>query len=382
MTESVKYRLERGMDLDIQGQRLSVIGQTDVGYETYSKESGEVSIVPFVTFNTELKAGRLSLFGSEGGTLQALSASVGGHRSIATMNASQRKKAQFAFALCKGIDIVRSVLLDTHGSKAARMTIKQLNDPDIRREICKESEPYFDEPISGAGLRGGRPQFVWLIPEGQTLKKGLKIFDALRDDDQRLLALAPKENLKGNRTQRLCSNVYRLLHEVVINDTLDLRDKGISNAHRILSDKINIENIERRRNELPSLICPSQKTLKNYVDRVFTPLDQAIATQGYREARNSHSAGRADIRALTVGEICEMDECKLSIITMLKENGIWFQQSKEWKKAVREADAIIKKRLTLLVMIDYATRMPLAWVLSDQPREVASLQLLGWGTVS
>jgi len=214
------------------------------------------------------------------------------------------------------------------------------------------------------------------------LKKGLKIFDALRDDDQRLLALAPKENLKGNRTQRLCSNVYRLLHEVVINDTLDLRDKGISNAHRILSDKINIENIERRRNELPSLICPSQKTLKNYVDRVFTPLDQAIATQGYREARNSHSAGRADIRALTVGEICEMDECKLSIITMLKENGIWFQQSKEWKKAVREADAIIKKRLTLLVMIDYATRMPLAWVLSDQPREVASLQLLGWGTVS
>ncbi|MDE4147185.1 MAG: hypothetical protein P1U91_20360 [Pseudophaeobacter sp. bin_em_oilr2.035] len=44
------------------------------------------------------------------------------------------------------------------------------------------------------------------------------------------------------------------------------------------------------------------------------------------------------------------------------------------------ADEVIRSRLCILVMIDVATRMPLAWVVSDQPKAEATLQLLRMAT--
>ncbi|WP_223631682.1 integrase catalytic domain-containing protein [Rhodobacter sp. TJ_12] len=81
-----------------------------------------------------------------------------------------------------------------------------------------------------------------------------------------------------------------------------------------------------------------------------------------------------------IGEFCEMDECRVSLITSAKANGYWHTLSEDMKKAMEWADEEIRSRLTILVMIDVATRMPLAWVVSDQPKAEATLQLLRMAT--
>ncbi|OLS47807.1 hypothetical protein BV379_05560 [Rhodovulum sulfidophilum] len=105
-----------------------------------------------------------------------------------------------------------------------------------------------------------------------------------------------------------------------------------------------------------------------------------VANKGERYARNKRGRGHSDVRALMIGEFCEMDECRASLITSAKAKGYWHTLSEGMKKAMEWADEEIRSRLSILVMIDVATRMPLAWVVSDQPKAEATMQLLRMAT--
>ena len=90
------------------------------------------------------------------------------------------------------------------------------------------------------------------------------------------------------------------------------------------------------------------------------------ATKGERHARNRRGRGSTDIRALFVGEYVEIDECKASLVASAKARGQWESLSDPDRTALEDIDKEIRTRLSILVMIDVATRMPLAWVISDQ----------------
>jgi putative transposase len=75
-----------------------------------------------------------------------------------------------------------------------------------------------------------------------------------------------------------------------------------------------------------------------------------------------------------------MDEQKLSMVTSAKEDGFWHLLSDETKKSYEAVDDYIRKRLHMIVMLDVASRMPLAWVITENPNAEATLTLLRMAT--
>ena len=129
---------------------------------------------------------------------------------------------------------------------------------------------------------------------------------------------------------------------------------------------IHEENSIRKRNQLGSLKPPSHATLSTHIQELVSPTEMLAATKGERHARNRRGRGSTDIRALFVGEYVEIDECKASLVASAKARGQWESLSDPDRTALEDIDKEIRTRLSILVMIDVATRMPLAWVISDQ----------------
>ena len=112
----------------------------------------------------------------------------------------------------------------------------------------------------------------------------------------------------------------------------------------------------------------------------MTPTEYAIAVLGPRETRRKKGRGSTDVRALMIGELCGMDEQKMSLVTSAKETGFWHTLSDETKEAYEYADGYIRKRLHMIVMFDIASRMPLAWIITENPNAEATLALLRMAT--
>ena len=129
---------------------------------------------------------------------------------------------------------------------------------------------------------------------------------------------------------------------------------------------IHEENSIRKRNQLGSLKPPSHATLSTHIQELVSPTEMLAATKGERHARNRRGRGSTDIRALFVGEYVEIDECKASLVASAKARGQSESLSDPDRTALEDIDKEIRTRLSILVMIDVATRMPLAWVISDQ----------------
>jgi hypothetical protein len=114
--------------------------------------------------------------------------------------------------------------------------------------------------------------------------------------------------------------------------------------------------------------------------RRFAQQSHLIATEGPRQARNKRGRGSTDLRALLIGEVVEIDECKISLVMCAKSAGYWEKMEQEGKDALEKLDEFIQSRFWILVMIDVATRMPLVWVVTENPNADATLALLRMAT--
>lgn len=106
----------------------------------------------------------------------------------------------------------------------------------------------------------------------------------------------------------------------------------------------------------------------------------SMARRGERETVNARTRGRTDEHALSVGELVEIDENKISLITITRRVGMWQRLSDEEKAALKKLDTFVKERLWLILALDVATRMPLGWVLADAPNTEATLEVLRMAT--
>ena len=70
------------------------------------------------------------------------------------------------------------------------------------------------------------------------------------------------------------------------------------------------------------------------------------------------------------------------MVVSAKAKGQWEKLSVDQRGTLEEIDGLIRDRLNILVMLDIASRMPLAWIISDQPRAEATLALFRMATRS
>jgi putative transposase len=374
-----RYNYSAGTEVTLHDEKLAFKSMTDEGYELLNLETGEVGVTSFSKF-AELQKSPAMKIGNSGGLHSTeLELRLGDLKVAEQLAPPQQERGRFHHAICCATAMLRTKLRQEHDKPDLPVTGALLNNADNRKFICNVATQIFGKKVRPKGFRGGQNK-EWVLYDGRTILKYLEIFDKLEVDDDVIAALATRDHLKGNNTKRIDWTLLQLMTQAWEEIGLDLKGPSVSNVHHHLEMLVHEENARRIRNGLPVLIVPSQKTLKHHRQYLLNPTEFMVATKGERHALNKRGRGSTDLRGLFPGELVEIDECKLSLITSAKERGYWENLSHDNQKTLEEIDKEIRTRLTLLVMVDVATRMPLAWVVSDQPKAEATLALLRMAT--
>lgn len=369
----VHYDVPVGTKMQIPEGDIVVREVTDVGYKVVNG-SGIIGFVSFQSFFALIIASniRLKLPASEAAVRDELR--LGGDYHVAALADHQRKMAELRLTLCRAMYDLRAVMQE--GDPSWSYSQRKLSDPLLRKRICVLASKYYgrkihpDAPPANGSIM---PQ----MPKGRTINEVFRAFELCLDNGlDPLRALVPLTHKRGRRGDRYCWTLRNLMTNAVDHFSVSARKESISNIHRILQSLVTQENIRREENGLPPLQVPSEGTLSKHRKSLFSPTEAAVRDDGKREAHKTNGAGSTDLRALKVGEFGEMDEVHLSLVTTAKKTGVWKKLSESEKKALEKADEEIRIRLILLVLIDIATRMPLAWVVSDKPRAEATIELL------
>ena len=379
MTLTPQYTMPAGTEMTLHGRTHHMNARSDGGYDVVDIESGERQLIPFSTFVAALKARGTKLVPGVHPSSADVRARLEGFETVESLSQRQRKVAQFHHALCKGMEHLRDSLQKKHGKPGLDLSIRMLDKPAYRRQIREVAQFYFDEKIRLQVLRGGCGAH-WIMYNGRTLQKYLKIYQNLPPDVDPLAALVCRDDRKGNRELRLNHEVCELITQAWEKVGLDLKKTSLANVRDNLETLISEKNTLRQRNELPPLVTPAAGTVKAHCEKLVSPTAYEVATMGERHARNKRGRGSTDIRALMIGEYVEIDECKISLVTTAKKIGLWATLSSDHRAVLRETDEEIKKRWQLLYAIDVASRMPLAWVIAENQGADATMALLRMAT--
>lgn len=120
-------------------------------------------------------------------------------------------------------------------------------------------------------------------------------------------------------------------------------------------------------------VYPSITTLRTRI-KAMSDTQKSIARMGIRHATNLKGAGSTDVRAFMFGERVESDEVLLSVMSNAKGQLTVRLIPKTDAKDEPEKDEIYRCWLSL--SLDVASRMPLAWILSETPNADNTLALL------
>ena len=379
MTIVPRYAYPVGTEVTLYTQQMALNTVTDHGYELVDKVSGELNTVSFSKFAEYLKSPAMHVEAVSGISSNVVELRLGGLRAAEQLAPMQQELGEFHFAICCGIDALRKKRRQNMGPKGDYLSIGDLNDLQNRNFICAYAQQFFGQKISLSRVRGGK-NAEWILYQGRTLKKYYAIFCSLGSDDDAVAALATLDHLKGNETRRVGLRIQELMTRAWEEIGLDLKGTSAANVHQHLEMMVHEENAARHQNILSPFVLPSQKTLRAHRDELLSPTEYLLATKGERYVKGKRGRGSTDYRALMAGELVEIDECRVSLITSAKEKGYWQSLSEGDKAALEEIDKEIRSRLMILVMIDVASRMPLAWVVSDQAKAEATMALLRMAT--
>lgn len=381
MTIAPRYNFDAGTEISVQGRDLVLHKVGSQGYELADPTGGGASILGFSSFVELTKSGAITLTSSDLLPEGSAKLRLDGLSVAAQLSEKQQMYGRFHYALCRAIDELHRHRTLVEGRESFRISISALNDPANRKFIRPLVEAVFGERVylGASSLKGGLQQ-KWFLYQGRTLKKYYEVYQRLQDGDDVIAGLATLDHLKGNETPRLPWRLKELMTEAWEEVGLDLKGPSAANVLAYLEARITSENRQRALNNLPALSVPSHQTVVRHRKELLTPTEYMVATKGERYTRNKRGRGSSDVRALMIGEFCEMDECRVSLITSAKAKGYWHTLSEDTKEGMKWLDEEIRTRLSILVMIDVATRMPLAWVVSDQPKAEATMQLLRMAT--
>lgn len=379
MTMEPRYSFQPGTEITLMQRPVVVTGQVDHGYKVVGREDGITTVVPFSKLVEQLKLPGATVDTSLPTTGGRLQQRLGGYASSQALSDEQREIGRFHFAVCQAMLAYRTKIRIEHGDPKFELSDRIAGRPEARRFIASVAEQIFGQKVLINPTRGGRSKGMYLY-QGRTLMKYFRVFEDLEPDESPIDALVTLDHLRGNRNRRIGNKLHQMMTAAWEKYGLDLKRPPVSNVHKALTTNIWNENQKRTANDLPELVVPSQRTLREHRDALLTPTEHLVATKGSRQARNERGRGSTDLRALLIGELVEVDECKISLITSAKEAGFWEQMSIDEKTALENLDAYIKSRFWILVMLDVATRMPLAWVIAENPNSEATLALFRMAT--
>ena len=379
MTVVPRYNLVPGTEITLLQRPMVVTGQSDEGYKVTGLEDGIASVISFAKLVEYLKLPGAKLDTALAETGGRLKQRLGGYATAEALSGEQRELSRFHHAICQGLLAYRSMVREKMEDPDFQLSNRIADRQECRKYVASVASAILDRPVRLNPRQGGKSKDLFLY-RGRTLMDYFRVYDGLQPNESPLDALVPLHHQRGNRARRVSIKLLDMMTEAWEQIGFDLKGPSIANVHKYLETKIWQENQLRTRNEMPQLVVPAARTLRQHRDSLVTPTEYLVATKGVRDTRNKRGRGSTDIRALMVGELCGMDECKMSMVSSAKEEGFWETLSIDEKAAYEAADRYIKKRLHIIVMLDVASRMPLAWVITENPNAEATLALIRMAT--
>ncbi len=385
MNIAPRYDLSPGTELTVNARTLVVNRKTDHGYEAADQASGRVEFLPYVMLARLLKQPGLSLKKPMSVTSAKAQLRLGTYKAVEALPSKQQENGAFKLAICAAIAEIHDAIRQEKNDPDYELSQRKLNDLELRENIAELASTYFGKKIYVHVASGGN-RLIWQLPKGRKLNEYYNAYlrcvpkSIAETAADPIAALIPLDHLKGNRRRRITWLIRDMMTEAIEHFAREAKEYSIANIHNHLTAELNAVNKKRQANDLPQLQTPSQTTLSRHQKGLFSTTEAEIRDKGERAAKSKLGRGSTDLRALMIGELTEIDEVHLSLVVTAKVCGLWEKLGDPEKRALEDADKIIKTRLTLLVMLDVATRMPLAWVISDEPRAEATLALLRMAT--
>lgn len=349
------YKIPSGMTVTSQGTQCQIYPNASGSYDVVSDRRG----LEVMTYKQVLSVLKRPDAWSQNRVIQGVDATArvrsGGLFYVEQLCKEQQQEVEFREALC-----VSLLQLQKDGAKLTQPYLNRTETRQVIRAIA--GQIYTKHPIDIA-RRGGGIVAACIMPKGRTLLNYLKRYVESAYDP---MALADHKWLQGNRHRRISSTVLEMILRSIEEIDMDPRKRSVRGVYNRFKTLLASENASRALNGLEPLEGVCYSTIREEV-RKISPTARAIARNGLKSTLNTHSRGSTDSRALMIGDCCDIDECKISLMSVSKKNGWFSKLSAQQKVTLKEVDEIIHSRLSLVVIIDVASRMPLGWTLSETP---------------
>ncbi|MBK4214714.1 hypothetical protein JJJ17_02115 [Paracoccus caeni] len=365
----IKYAIPRGARVAAQGLTGAVYPVGD-HYRLVDDATGSQAILSYTEvvqgLNMPGAPSRIALMAQ---TEAAARIRQGGRMYRYQLSEKLRDQIDFRKALMVGIEALIA--------KLGHVRATDLNRIEHRRFVREIAQQLYTRLPIDIARRGGSVKEVAIMPKGRTM---LVYYTRYRESGGDEMSLVDQVWLRGNRTGHgICDRMRHLMTLALEQAYLDTKKPTIAAALKKLCTLIVQENDLRQQNGQKPFALVDHKTLSRHMKKIGSTAI-SIARDGERSVANNRSRGTTDTRALFIGELVEVDECKLSLITVAKKHGFWAALSENDKQALAEIEDVIRTRLYLVLMLDVASRMPLAWVLTDAPSEATTRELIRMAT--
>lgn len=341
------YRVLKGSRLILDGCDWLVTGVGENAYAVEGVDDGECRSFSFQRVDQAIKDRDCEVIASKDiEKRDALLRFTGGLEVFEQLSDEQQRDIRYRLAIVLAIDA-----LEADGEKVTQRSIN--TGGSLRKVLLKKAAEIHGADEFSGPPRGGRVRLTFHVPEGRTLKK---YHSAYHEFGENPIVLMEREHMKGNRSQRLSP-----LQEIYIEHVLALRQDP---RQFKLADLLTLANSTFHvppKDIAAGFKFPSLTTIRTRI-RAISEFVEEGGRNGWQYARNRIGAGTSDVRALYYGEDVQVDQVYLSLFT--DTGGTVRAKRIDPKKVPSKLEADEICRLWLHVMIDVATRLPLAWIIA------------------
>lgn len=253
--------------------------------------------------------------------------------------------------------------------EAMRRARPQLMQLDYAKKAAPKKAAQLRPSLAKSGMRrkirAGRTVVVRSLPGAKTLQRWTLAYEEAGCE---AWGLRQCHCNSGNHKPRFTADEHAMMMEAVY-AYLDLKRPTLEQCYKDYGDKLIAENDKRAENGQPPLRRIGASTYRARVKRV-SRFHRDAARHGIDYAIRKNGGVRRKFDVTRIGERVEIDGCKVSLIHMAVESGIWATMTAEQKHKVP------KDRCILLRAIDVASKCILAEVITPTETTKAAAVLL------
>jgi transposase InsO family protein len=350
MSADVHYKIPQGSELVLERRRWRVVGKDADGYAVEGLDDGDFTVLPFQRVTEALTVGDGEVITPVMAEKhRKLLAYTGGLEKVAQLPEAEQRDVRARLGLVHAMDA-----LEPEGRK---LTQRHLDRRDVRQRLREMAKVLTNDPKLFHDVHIGSAKRPHSLPTGRVLQEMRNTYISFGREP---IVLARRHHLKGppeDQRRQMCATQERFI-DYVINLYLGKQQPKIGPLYDGAKEAFTLSE----QDVLAGVKLPSVTTIRTRI-RHLPPTMVEAGRNGKRHAQNKYGAGSTDVRALKYGETCPTDQYLMSIFT--NANGQISIKKIDRAKANDPLEKGEIRRLWLFLMIDLATRLPLAWIVAE-----------------